>query len=105
MKTDGKIFVDADSFIALTLQTDSKHQKAVALLHALLAKPVQFFTSNYVFSESITVISQQSSHAIAIKYIEDMKAEESPFQIKRVGEAEEEEAIRVFKAQTSKNTS
>ena len=100
-----RIFVDTDAFVALTIKTDANHQKATSLLHILVKKPVQFFTSNYVFSESITVISMRSDHGTAVKYIEDMTSFESPFQIERADEALEEEAMDLFKVQTSKNTS
>src|SRR5258708_4200871 len=99
------IFGDADAFVALTITNDSNHQKAVSLLNRLLETPAKFFTSNYVFSESITVISQRSSHATAVAYISKMQSPDSPFQIKRADEAVDEAALQIFKQQTSKNTS
>lgn len=105
MKESLKIFVDADAFVAFSIKTDSHHEKASFLLNNLRLKQVLFFTSNYVFSESITVISQRSAHKTAIEYIEKMRSLESPFQIKRVDEAIEEKALQIFKKQTSKNTS
>jgi uncharacterized protein len=99
------IFVDSDIFIALTVANDSNHQKAVALLTRLLETPAKFFTSNYVFSESITVISQRSSHAAAVAYIRRMQAQDSPFQIQQADEALDEQALQIFMQQTSKNTS
>ena len=100
-----QIFVDSDAFVALAVKNDANHEKAFPLLHLLQEKQVIFFTSNYVFSESITVISQRESHAAAVTFIENMQLPDSPFQIKRVDEALEEEAILRFKVQTSKNTS
>jgi uncharacterized protein len=105
MKTAIKIFVDADAFVALTVETDTNHEKARSLLNRLTVNPVLFLTSNYVFSESITIISQRASHQTAVTFIEKMQSMESPFQITRADEHIEEEAIGVFKAQTSKNTS
>lgn len=105
MKDAVKIFVDSDAFVALTVNTDAHHEKAISILNNLRINHVLFLTSNYVFSESITVISMRSGHKTAVKYIEEMQSLESPFQIKRVGEAIEEKAVQIFKAQTSKNTS
>ena len=102
MKTAIKIFVDADAFVALTVETDTNHEKARSLLHRLTVNPVLFLTSNYVFSESITIISQRASHQTAVTFIAKMQSMESPFQITRADENIEEEAISVFKAQTSK---
>ena len=48
-----KIFVDADALVALTVETDTNHEKARSLLHRLAIHPVLFLTSNHVFSESI----------------------------------------------------
>ena len=100
-----KIFVDADALVALTVETDTNHEKARSLLSRLIVNPVLFLTSNYVFSESITIISQRASHQTAITFIAKMQSMGSPFQITRADENIEEEAIGVFKAQTSKNTS
>lgn len=99
------IFVDTDAFVALTVKTDAHHEKVLTLLQKLHAKSVTFMTSNYVFSESITVISMRASHETAIAYIAAMRNPQSPFLIKRIGEVEEEEAIKIFTKQTSKNTS
>jgi len=105
MKDTLKIFVDSDAFVALTVATDANHEKALSLLHSLGERSVVFLTSNYVFSESITVISMRSSHAAAVAFIENMQSPGNPFQIKRTDEVIEKEAIELFKIQTSKNTS
>lgn len=100
-----KIFVDSDAFVALTVKTDAHHKKVIALLQDLQERQVVFLTSNYVFSESITVISMRASHAIAVAYIDHLQSLESPFRIKQIDTTVEEEAIKIFKEQTSKNTS
>ncbi len=79
-----KIFVDTDVFVALAVENDANHKKAFPLLNLLQEKQAIFFTSNYVFAESITVISQRESHAAAVTFIENMQLPGSPFQIKRV---------------------
>ena len=105
MKDTLKIFVDSDAFVALTVAADANHKKATSLLHTLHERSVVFLTSNYVFSESITVISMRSSHATAVAFIDNMQSLDNPFRIKQIDAAEEEEAINIFKEQTSKNTS
>ncbi len=37
-----KIFVDADALVALTVETDTNHEKARSLLHRLTVNPVLF---------------------------------------------------------------
>lgn len=99
------IFIDSDAFIALAKEDDTNHQKAVALLEKFTKDQVNFITSNYVFSETITVLSIRISHQAALDFIARIKSPENPFPIKRVDEELEDKAIEVFKNQTSKNTS
>ncbi len=51
------VFVDSDAFIALAKEDDSNHKKAKQIFEHLQKKSVTFITSNYVFSEVITVLS------------------------------------------------
>lgn len=100
-----KIFIDSDAFVAFFKDNDSHHKKAALLFQQLKKQSATFLTSNYVFSESITVISQKVGHSTAVSFITTMTASEDTFLIKRVDEAIEEHAIEIFKKQTSKNTS
>ncbi len=100
-----KIFVDADAFVALAREDDTNHKRAIACLQNLIEQSVVFITSNYVFSESITVISMLKSHEAAVQFIEAMQSPESQYLLKRADEALEEKALQIFKEQTSKNTS
>jgi predicted nucleic acid-binding protein len=100
-----KIFVDTDAFVALAREDDANHERAIACLQRTVQHPVIFFTSNYVFSESITVISMLNSHEAAVRFIETMQSPESKYLLTRADEALEEKALQIFKEQTSKNTS
>ncbi len=104
-KTLANIFVDSDAFVASVKADDPNHTRAKMLFDKLNAYPLQFLTSNFVFSETVTVLSQKVGKAVAIAYIDTMLAPDSPFIIRRVVEALEEVAIEIFKQQTSKNTS
>lgn len=100
-----KIFVDSDAFVALAKEDDSNHQNAINLLQKLIQEPIAFFTSNYVFSECITIISMKISHEEAVKFIDNMKSRESKFIIERIDDKIEDMAVSIFKEQQSKNTS
>lgn len=100
-----KIFVDTDAFVALARKDDANHERAIACLQRTVQHPVIFFTSNYIFSESITVISMLNSHEAAVRFIETMQSPESTYLLTRADEALEEKALQIFKEQTSKNTS
>ena len=99
------IFVDADAFIALTKQDDSSHKRAKQIFEKLQDTQVIFVTSNLVFIEVITVLSQRINHETAVEFINNMKSEDSIFQIERINEDTEEKAIQIFIEQKSKNVS
>lgn len=99
------IFIDSDVFVALYKNNDSSHKKSVRLFEQAKKQSTVFLTSNYVFLESITVISQKVGHIQAANYISTMKSDDNGFLIKRIDEELEAQAIEIFKKQTSKNTS
>jgi len=105
MNAQIKIFVDADAFIALAVEDDANHKRATGFLKALTSRPAVFVTSNYVFSECVTVISQQIGRESAIRFIDAMEASESPYVMTRVDSVTDRNAIGIFRVQTSKNTS
>ena len=105
MNKPGTIFVDADAFIALTKEDDSNHKRAKKIFSILQNAPVTFVTSNFVFAEVVTVLSQRMNHAVAVMFINNMKSGDSVFQIERISEDTEEQAIQIFIDQTSKNVS
>lgn len=100
-----KIFVDTDAFVALIKKNDSSHTKAKNIFEKLQGILIEFTTSNYVFSETITILSQKVNHATAVRYIDAMLSSENIFDIKRADETIEDLTISIFKAQTSKNIS
>ena len=59
-----KIFVDADAFVALTVETDTNHEKARSLLHRLSVNPVRFLTSNPTLTAASTFeqVTEKHSH-------------------------------------------
>lgn len=99
------IFVDSDAFIALIKQDDSNHNRAKKIFYKLQDTKVTFITSNYVFSEVVTVLSQRVSKSSAVAFIQNMTSGESVFQIEWVDRKIEEEAIKIFMKQSSKNIS
>jgi len=100
-----QVFVDSDAFVALARERDASHERALVLLKKLIRKQVVFHTSNYVFSESITVISLRENHAAALEFIEQMQSPESSYILMRADDDLDNQAISTFQKQTSKNTS
>ena len=62
MNTPRKVFIDADAFVALAREDDANHKRAASSLQHLIKQSVVFITSNYVFAESVTVISMRMGH-------------------------------------------
>lgn len=101
-KPVNNVFVDSDAFVALTKEDDGNHEKARQILKLLLDTGTFFLTSNYVFAETITVLSQRVSHKAALAFI---KVAKPIFLVRWVDEEIENIAIEIFKNQTSKNVS
>ena len=99
------IFVDADAFVALTKEDDSNHERSRQTFGRLADSPVTFITSNYVFSEVITVLSQRVNHQAAVAFIQNMKSADNIFLIERINNEVEDKALEIFIEQTSKNVS
>lgn len=99
------VFIDADAFVALAKEDDTNHVKAAKLLQKLINEPVTFLTSNYVFLETVTVISLRVGHEQALKFIKQIKSPGSEFLVEWIDSTIEEQAIEVFEKQTSKNVS
>jgi len=99
------IFIDSDAFIAIAKEDDINHDKAIHILNRLLGQTVSFVTSNYVFSESVTVISQRVGHKEAVVFANNLKSTKSPFLIERINEETEDLALSIFTKQVSKNIS
>ena len=99
------LFVDSDGFVALSKEDDTNHDKAIKILQKAINIGVLFVTSNYVFSEVVTVLSQRSGHEAALRFIRRMKSPASGYNFEWIDENVEKEAINIFSQQTSKNVS
>lgn len=105
MNNGSLILVDSDAFVAMVKKKDTNHIKAKQLYDRLEKLYVSFATTNYVFSEVITVISQKLNHEAAIDFIDSMKSPDCIYNFIWITPEIEEMAIEIFKRQTSKNVS
>lgn len=99
------ILVDTDVLVAGVKDDDAHHSRVKDIFHALERRPVIFLTSNYVFSEALTVVSQRINHETAITLGKTIQSPQSPFQMKWITEELAERAFKIFMQQTSKNVS
>ena len=99
------IFVDADAFVALAREDDTNHPRALQILNYLSQHSANLITSNYVFAETVTVISQRVSHQAALSFIKETSSPASPLIVQWIDLETEKRAIHIFAKQTSKNVS
>lgn len=62
---ESNIFIDTDAFVALIDKNDPNHGKAREINAYLEESKAIVYTSNFVFGEAVTVISQNVSHDMA----------------------------------------
>ena len=99
------IFIDSDAFIAFIKKDDSQHGKALEIFNKLNTQEVVFSTSNYIFAEVVTVLSQRVGREAALAFIKSIHGPESGMDIKWVTPEIEASAVDIFLKQTSKNAS
>jgi len=97
-----KIFVDADTFVALCNQDDPNHENAILLSKEISLSNLKLITSDFAFGEAVTVISQKVGKKKAEEFIDFVKTGE--IKLMRNNEERENEAIVWFKKFASKNT-
>jgi predicted nucleic acid-binding protein len=68
------VFVDTGAHYALTDAHDPDHEEAVRLLQQIAHHRQAMVTSNFVLSESYTVILKRVGWEIAIRSVENLKA-------------------------------
>lgn len=102
MNSGKKIFIDADAFVALNLEHDSNHEKALIVNQLVVKKGFLLITSDPAFGEAITVISQKSELEQAILFAESILS--SDIEIIDVDLVLRMQALDIFKKQTSKNS-
>ena len=87
------VFVDTSFWFTLTSRKDSNHPRAAALLEGCLATPL--LTSNFVLSETLTLIRSRRSHADAVAFRKQVYRD-GRVHIYRISEEDEHEAWRLF---------
>ncbi len=64
-----KVFLDTGAFLALADEDDDHHAAAKAVYAHLLQTQAQLFTSNFVLSETYTLIRSKVSHPAAVEFM------------------------------------
>ena len=57
-----KIFVDTSGWVALFVDNDQNHKKAVSIFEDIKSSKVLIYTSDYIIDETITTILARGNH-------------------------------------------
>jgi len=61
-----KVFVDTSGWVALFVENDRNHRKAVSIYGSLQKVRASLYTSDYVFDETVTTILARGNHAQSV---------------------------------------
>jgi len=92
------IFVDTWACYALTDRNDVDHQVAETTNKHLLAEGHIFVTTNYVLSETVTLVRYKLYHAVAVQFWNTVQQllESGLVKLVRVSELQEKQAWTIF---------
>ncbi len=89
-----KVFLDTGAFLALAGEDDDHHPAAKSIYAELLLSNAQLSTSNFVLSESYTLIRSKVSHRAAVEFMK--RLDQTGIKVLRVSEAIEQTAKAIF---------
>jgi predicted nucleic acid-binding protein len=89
-----KVFLDTGTFLALADKDDKYHSAATPVYVELLQAKAQLLTSNFVLSETHTLIRFKVGHSTTIDFMKSFA--QTGIKILRVGEAIEQTAKMIF---------
>lgn len=98
-----KVFLDTGAFLALADEDDDHHTAAKPVYAHLLQIQAQLFTSNFVLSETYTLIRVKVSHQAAVEFMK--RLDQTGITALRVSEATEQTAKAIFIRYTDKDFS
>jgi len=89
-----KVFLDTGAFLALADEDDQYHSVAKPIYADLLLSRPQLLTSNFVLSETYTLIRSKVCHRAAVEFMKTF--DQTGIKVLRVNEAIEASAKGIF---------
>lgn len=97
-----KVFVDTCAFYALADKDDKNHDPASEIIERLVHERAELYTSNFVLSETYTLVRNNLGHSKIADLIEKIK---QSVKLIRITEEMEEKATQIFLRYSDKNFS
>ena len=98
-----KVFLDTGAFLALADEDDRYHTAAKSIYTELLQSRPQLLTSNFVLSETYTLIRSKVSHQATVEFMK--RLDQTGLKALRVSEAIEQTAKVIFMRYNDKDFS
>ena len=98
------VFVDTTAFYALADKSDKNHNNAVEYYNLLSAQTVVLLTTNYVVSETYTLIRMRLGHNAAVTAVEGI-IESDLLEIVQISESLDAAAFEILRKQSDKDYS
>ena len=96
-----QLFVDTAAWLALEFRRDHYHEAAFAFAQSE-ARQFQWVTTNWILSETVTLLRRRTNHAIAVRFMERVRASKK-LRIVRIEMPHEERAWVIFKRYADKD--
>ena len=78
------IFVDTGAWIALTDRSDQYHTEAKQIYAQLKQQRLRLITTDYIIDETVTRLRYDSSHLIAVRFLDLMNQAEQTMVLRRI---------------------
>ena len=102
---ENRVFIDTSFFVAIFNGDDSLHRRALEVMREMNGRAYLPITSNFIVSETITVLSQRASKQTALIFVDFIYHRGADMQVLTVERDLEERALRYFSKMPSKNIS
>ena len=100
-----QVFIDSSAFVALYLQDDDFHKKAVGVLKKLQQEEKGLFTSNFILDEVYTFIRAKRGKMVAVDFTHFLAENVDVVRVNRITIQDEQKALYYFSSLDGKGVS
>ena len=91
------VFIDTSAFVAVYNRKDQYHSQAINILRDLHKIPHLLLTSNYIVSETLTLLLAREGFNSSFRFGKRVFEEKPEFEVKNLGHQDEIDAWQIFK--------